>query len=256
MPDPKGKIIVICGFRDDGSLHAIELSDADSLKVYVEGGEITVTAHALLDGTVNNDTVANAPTRGSIIVGNDTLKWDELVLGADKTIVSSDGTDVLFRTKAELGIVDFYSGYIHINDEKAQNTGGGTFTLGAWRTRDLNQEKSDTGDNASLASNQITLDAGTYRCMAAAPAYNIDRHQTRLYNITDSAVLLTGTSVYAPAGHDGANTSYVYGRFTIAAEKVIELQHQSEATQADLGLGIASNFGIEVYASVELWKEA
>lgn len=52
--------------------------------------------HPLLDGLINNDTVAQSPTRGSLIYGNATPKWDELVLGASGKILRSDGTDILY----------------------------------------------------------------------------------------------------------------------------------------------------------------
>src|SRR5690242_14620433 len=43
----------------------------------------------------------------------------------------------------------------------ADDAAGGTFTSGAWRTRTLNEELRNTL-GASLASNQITLPAGSY----------------------------------------------------------------------------------------------
>ncbi len=49
--------------------------------------------NALLDGSAHSDTVAQGVTRGSLIVGNSTPKWDELVIGAAKKILTSDGTD-------------------------------------------------------------------------------------------------------------------------------------------------------------------
>lgn len=59
-------------------------------------------AHAILDGSVHSDSVADAVTRGSLIYGNSTPKWDELVLGAANTFVGSDGTDISYRTAAQV----------------------------------------------------------------------------------------------------------------------------------------------------------
>ena len=51
-------------------------------------------AHAILDGgTSHTDSVADGVTRGSIIIGNSTPKWDELLIGNTKTYLRSDGTD-------------------------------------------------------------------------------------------------------------------------------------------------------------------
>lgn len=141
--------------------------------------------------------------------------------------------------------------YILIRDEKAQGTSGGTFTAGAWRTRDLNTEVDDTGGYASIGSNQITLLAGTYRVHIQAPAYFCARHQARLYSITDSALVLTGSSGYSGSVSNIADGSTVFsiidGRFTLSGTKVLEVQHQSEETRATHGFGVASNFGTEVY---------
>lgn len=59
-------------------------------------------AHALLDGSTHSDSVADAVTRGSIVYGNATPKWDELDLGGADTFLGSDGTDLSYRTAAQV----------------------------------------------------------------------------------------------------------------------------------------------------------
>lgn len=61
-----------------------------------------VAAHAMLDGSVHTDSVADDVSRGSIIYGNATPKWDELTIGAADTFLGSDGTDLSYRTAAEV----------------------------------------------------------------------------------------------------------------------------------------------------------
>ena len=61
-----------------------------------------VSSHTLLDGDVHSDSVADDISRGSIIYGNATPKWDELVKGAADTFLGSDGTDVSYRTAAQV----------------------------------------------------------------------------------------------------------------------------------------------------------
>jgi hypothetical protein len=149
-----------------------------------------------------------------------------------------------------------YDAYVCIRDEKAQNTDGGTFTNGAWRTRDLNTEHADTHNLASVASNQITLEAGTYRILASAPAYLCGRHKLRIQNITDTTTLLdSGESSYSNNGVANQTHAQLKGRFTIAAQKVLELQHRCEFTSITIGLGVSSNLAAEVYAVVELFRE-
>ena len=60
------------------------------------------TTHALLDGSVHSDSVADAVTRGSLVYGNSTPKWDELTIGAADTFLGSDGTDASYRTAAQV----------------------------------------------------------------------------------------------------------------------------------------------------------
>jgi hypothetical protein len=143
--------------------------------------------------------------------------------------------------------------YLHYREEQAQNTGGGTFTSGAWRTRVLNTEVSDVGGHGALSSNQITLDAGTYMISASAPAYRVNDHQVRLQNVTDATTVLVGTSSFSNSTN-GSSRSLLNGVFTIAASKALELQHQCTTTFATLGFGSQCNFTTEVYSVVELWK--
>jgi hypothetical protein len=56
------------------------------------------SSHNLLDGSVHSDTVAQSVSRGSLIVGNSTPKWDELVIGGASTLLKSDGTDASWGT--------------------------------------------------------------------------------------------------------------------------------------------------------------
>jgi len=56
------------------------------------------TPHDLLDGTQNQDTLAAAVSRGSVIYGNATPKWAELVVGSAGKVLTSDGTDVSWQT--------------------------------------------------------------------------------------------------------------------------------------------------------------
>jgi hypothetical protein len=145
--------------------------------------------------------------------------------------------------------------YLQYRDEKTQNTAGGTFTSGAWRTRTLNTEVSDVGALGSLSSNQITLTAGTYVIRATAPAWTVNRHQARLQNVTDATTVLIGTAAFSSSSGTGAMTeSTISGVFTIGASKALELQHQCQTTEATDGFGVGANFTTEVYTVVELWK--
>ena len=76
--------------------------------------------HAILDGSVHTDSVADGVTRGSLITGNSTPKWDELVIGAANAVLSSDGTDISWATD-----VPRISG-VPVNNQVPVWTGAGT----------------------------------------------------------------------------------------------------------------------------------
>lgn len=149
-----------------------------------------------------------------------------------------------------------YSAYIHIQDQKAIGTNGGDFNTGAWRTRTLTTELSDTGGDASLAANQITLQPGTYRCNIRCPAYNVQSSQARLQNVSDATTILIGSNAFSAAGAASSQgDSFIVGRFTLAEAKILEVQHQCGSTKAGNGFGVNAGFGTEVYTDVEFWKE-
>jgi|5B_taG_2_1085324.scaffolds.fasta_scaffold165522_1 hypothetical protein len=163
----------------------------------------------------------------------------------------SKGSGVVSR----LGV--FESQLLHVRDEKASGTNAGTFTAGAWITRTLNTIKTNEITGASLSSNQITLPTGTYYINASAPGYDLDRHQTALYNITDSSFEIIGTSEYSNSTDLVQTRSFVLGRFTISAQKTFELQHRGETSKTTFGLGVGSNFGqINTFADVQIWRTA
>lgn len=144
--------------------------------------------------------------------------------------------------------------YILIREEQSSGVNGGTFTSGAWRTRPLNTEVEDTGNNASIASNQITLAAGTYRTQGWASTFSVGRHKAKLRNISDNTDTIIGSS---ELNSNNVTRSKIEGRFTIASSKVFEIQHRCQTTQASIGMGVSCDFGVlEVYLAIEFWKEA
>jgi hypothetical protein len=146
---------------------------------------------------------------------------------------------------------------MQVRDEKTSGTNGGTFTSGAWQTRDLNTTKLNTISGASLASNTVTLPAGTYVLHASCPAYSVGVNQTRLYNVTDSAVI-----AYGPGGYFGNATdkpmlsSQLRAAFTLAAQKDVRIEHQCQVTKATDGFGVANGLGTEVYTDCVITKIA
>ncbi len=145
--------------------------------------------------------------------------------------------------------------YIKCSNVQVQNTAGGTATSGSWTNIPLNTKDVDSGSIATLSGNQISIPAGTYDVLATEPFYKIDQAQTRLYNATDSSVIMLGTGIQSGNGGTYATgTSVVVGQFTIAGTKAIAFQYNVITTENTDGLGKATNIGQEVYAQVQLVK--
>ena len=207
-----------------------------------------ITSAKIVDGTIVNADInaSSAITISKIAATGTSLQVLRMNTGA---------TALEFATVSG---TTFGSALLHVRDEKANGTNGGTFTNGAWRTRTLNTSLTNEISGASLSSNQITLPSGTYYIHASAPAYSIDRHKLKLRNTTDSSDTLIGTSEQGENAYAGFNRSFVIGRFTIAAQKTFELQHRCTTTISTNGFGLSSTWSgeIEVYTAVQIWKVA
>lgn len=142
-----------------------------------------------------------------------------------------------------------------IEDQKTQNTGGGTFTSGADRVRDLNTEVYDAGGIVSIASNQVTIAAtskpGIYVFLWLTPAYKTNGHQSMLYSVTGTATLKRGSTEFAyDAGDATTNKSFGFYIASLTSDVVYEIRHRATTTAATLGFGAAANLGAEVYTQL------
>jgi len=135
--------------------------------------------------------------------------------------------------------------YILVQDVKSSGVGGGSFTgAGAWKTRDINTEVSDSGNLCSISSNQLTLSGGLYSCDISAPAMCVGSHMARLRNISNTTTLLSGTMEYAgTSGIPVSNRSLIKGRFMITGitGQLLEIQHLCQNTCLNSGFGTGSN---------------
>lgn len=141
-----------------------------------------------------------------------------------------------------------------LKDVKSSGTAGGTFTSGSWQTRTLNTVEGDS-EIVSLSSNQFTLQRGKYIIEGMAPAQRVIRHKTRIYDVTNSAEAIIGTSSYASNTDTGSSASDFSGVIEISSPTTYRLEHRCETTKTSNGFGVESNFGNdEVYATVKITK--
>lgn len=165
-------------------------------------------------------------------------------------------TDAEIDTLIEASVPYRWQTYALIHDEKPSNTAGGTYTAGAFRTRDLNTIIEDSGGIISLSANQITLEDGEYRILAKVPGTSLNRLTSRLQNITDAVTELDGTTERIQAAVFSMVSSYITGTFTVAGgPKTFEIQMIGALSQALVGMGFNTGFNsTEIYTIVELWQ--
>lgn len=222
-----------------------------TLSVLVRAGSAntTTTPTFKADGTTAKTIVKgnNQPLAAGDIAGAG--HWLDLQYDAtlDKWILQNPATPITAPV----------TGYMLVQDQKANGTNGGSSSAGV-QQRTLNTVVANTISGASLASNQVTLPAGTYRVRGYSVNASGQMSQSWLKNVTDTTIAAFGAS---SAGYNATvfptMVSEFEGRFTIASAKVFDIQHFSTAAVATTGLGRAVSSGnIEIYASVQIVKES
>ena len=141
-----------------------------------------------------------------------------------------------------------------VEDRRTSGTDGGTATSGSRFTRVLNTLVRNLGSLASLASNQVTLPAGSYYIEWGCAGYTVAAHKSWLRNVTDGADAGAGLSCYSHAAGFGFTVSSGAAFVTIAASKAFSIEHRVQTTKADTGCGLNTAFGTEVYAYMRIWK--
>jgi len=152
----------------------------------------------------------------------------------------------------------FANELLHVRDEKASGTNGGSTSVGN-NTLTLNTVLTNEITGASLSSNQITLPAGTYYIEASGMAFFVDQFKLFLKNVTDNTNTIIGQSGFATNGVSSSNSnlSHVKGRFTIASQKIFSLVMYTSAARATNGLGVQVGDGTtEVYHQAQIWRTA
>jgi len=133
----------------------------------------------------------------------------------------------------------------YVQERKTSGSGGGSSLT--WITRDLNTLTGDTSF-ISLSSNQITLQAGTYRVVGSTVNYKSDGSVGKLYDITNSADAIMGTVSYDGSTGAGANArSIIRGSLTITSPTVYEVYNISNTARATTGLGLGYYLGSSPY---------
>ena len=241
-----GNVTVSGNVGISGTITYEDATDIDSVGIVTARSGVKVGAHAGVGLTIFSDGSINSS--GIITASN-------ISVASSVTAATFHGSGANLTSLPASGL---FSSYALIEDQKGAGANGGTFTSGAWRTRDLNTEIFDPDSIVSISSNQFTLQAGSYFLRGSAPAYRVDQHFAKLQNITDATLTITGSVSMGSSSFASTTVSLLAGRFTISAAKVFEIQHRCITTHSSHGFGINHNIGgfNSIYTLIEIFKES
>jgi hypothetical protein len=141
-----------------------------------------------------------------------------------------------------------------LQDVKDNNVAGGTAVTAVWTARTLNTISSDpNGLIIDLASNEWKVAAGDYQVKVLAPFHHTRGTRLRIYDVTNSAVIGYGPSLYINNNVDMEVSLNL--RITPHKDNVYRLEYYCERGGHADGLGIAANVGQpEIYTTLEITR--
>jgi len=199
--------------------------------------------------------------------GNRTLSLDTAYVMNDGSVpiinlTPNSTTIFMFKVKAVSGaasvvltqVTAIPGPHVILEDQKAANTSAQSVSSGVDTQLILNTLVRNYGNLVSLTSNQFTLPAGTYYISGSAPSLNVGQARAFIYNVTDAAIAILGTSqVSNTAGTFTVTMRSLFGGYiTITSAKTFELRFRQNGTWV---IGNPVNDGrVEVYSHVEITK--
>lgn len=233
----------------------IEVASGTQIAIGVPGDD-TVATVKIQNSAVTTAKIADLNVTTAKIadanVSYAKLLTADIATGSD--VSSGTASKIASAASVKAGVDTLRGHILHVQNQQASGTNGGTFTSGAWQTRVLNTVLTNLITGASLASNQITLPSGTYRIIAFGATNACDRHQMRWQNTSDGTTTITGLSSVSSGTLYSSGLADVVGVFTISSSKIFELQHRCQSTRATEGFGLPGSWGTEVYADVFIEK--
>jgi len=149
------------------------------------------------------------------------------------------------------------SQFATFNETQANNTDGGASVGTTFTTRVLNTTVVNDITGCSLATNQVTLPAGSYIATVFSPLRNTNLSKIRLFNVTDSTNTAIGQNCNVDSSASVGAVVTLQAQFTITGSKAFAVQYYCQSAVATFGLGRAVNAGVnEVYTTIQIQKIA
>ena len=203
------------------------------------------TGVAGVDGSASAPATAGTDSNSGIFYGADVIKF------------STGGTERMSITNSGVTGAGVFSSYASICDQKSSGTAGGEGSTSTWNIRDLNTEITDPDGIVSISSNKFTLGAGNYLIKWTTPGHRINRNQSRLYDVTNTAVIGYGQSMRSYQSDVTTTNSKGFARVTPSGSTEYRIEHNYESHEGGEDFGQGNSFGsVEIYTIVEIYKEA
>jgi hypothetical protein len=153
--------------------------------------------------------------------------------------------------------------FFHCQDQKAYNVDGGTSIADAWTKRTLNTVITNDIQGASLASDAVSLPAGTYyvegHAKHIAPANNPTSAIGAIFR--DGVKVLQGSTSYTSNSYTLEIGVAVSGMVTLTTTGVIDLRYYVGVSLASFGLGRSNSDGSvtdasipSIYTDLKIWQ--
>jgi len=158
-----------------------------------------LTNHTVLDASKHTDSVAQTVTRGSLIYGNSTPKWDELVVGAANSVLWTDGTDVSWSAAPRLANIADTGGTNRITTATTDATAvaiAGRLTLST----------TSNGLGGYLSINPINAAETSFFGINIAPVLTLSGNSRSIYAISGNA---TASAPASSTGHTVAGLNFL-----------------------------------------------
>lgn len=193
----------------------------------------------------------------SSVEGYQVVPVSKIDSSAASPFAGGDGLLVFFQRTGDKGDPGQVGKFpiLWVRDEKPSGTAGSTggHVVGSSNVRTLNTTMRNEISGASLASNRITLPAGTYRFRGSVPASGVGAHRALIYNITAGNVTVYGTNESDP----GASSNSLFnGDVTFSVATTLEIRHYLSSTAGNLGSPSSISGVSETYTEMTFEKVA
>ena len=219
----------------------------------VTGGKITLATGSWPEGATAGDVLYISPTTaGALTKTAPTTNGD---ISKPMVVCLSTSTGVVTNYRGSVVSSDLFAQapLMHVREELSNGASPASSSASTWNTRALQTTSINQISGASLASNVVTLPAGTYYIEASAEAVVTDDNRLRIRKTSGTATtLLVGPGNRAGSGISYVTPAIIQGRFTLSETSDIELQHYTESA-GTLG-EVQPDSEVEVYSELLIWK--